>query len=85
VNFGSNIFLPNIPPYRVNDYGYDVGSGVKNKVAYASLLLSYEMKPNLFLEVNAVYHKQSALSVSNNTSVIYAGIRWNMHRREFDF
>lgn len=85
VNYGSNIFLPNIPPYRVNDYGYDVGSGVKNKVAYASLLFSYEVKPNLFLEVNAVYRKQSALSVSDNTSVIYAGIRWNMHRREFDF
>ncbi|MGN6399278.1 MAG: hypothetical protein ACTHMD_02420, partial [Flavisolibacter sp.] len=85
VNYGSNIFLPNIPPYRVNDYGYDVGSGVKNKVAYASLLLSYEVKPNLFLEVNGVYRKQSALSVSDNTPVIYAGIRWNMHRREFDF
>ncbi len=85
INYGNNIFLPNIPPYRTSDYGFDVGAGVKNKIGYASLLLSYELKPNLFLEVNAVYRKQSALAVSQNTSVIYAGIRWNMHRREFDF
>ena len=85
VNYGGNIFLPNIPPYRTSEYGFSVGSGLKNKIAYASLLLSYEWKPNLFLEVNAVYRKLSASGISGNTSVIYAGIRWNMHRREFDF
>jgi hypothetical protein len=85
VNFGSNIFLPNVPPYRTSEYGFNVGSGVKNKVAYASMLLSYELRPNLFLEANAVYRKQSALGVSANTVIVYAGIRWNMHRREFDF
>ena len=85
VNYGGNIFLPNIPPYRTSEYGFSVGSGLKNKIAYASLLLSYEWKPNLFLEVNAVYRKLSASGISDNTSVIYAGIRWNMHRREFDF
>jgi hypothetical protein len=85
VSYGGNIFLPNIPPYRASEYGYHVGSGVKNKIGYASLLLSYELRPNLFLEMNAVYRKQSALGISENTSVIYAGIRWNMHRREFDF
>ncbi len=85
INYGNNIFLPNVPPYRTNDYGFHVGSGVKNKVGYASLLLSYELKPNVFLEMNAVYRRQSALGVTSNTSVIYAGLRWNMHRREFDF
>ncbi|MGZ3895877.1 MAG: hypothetical protein ACXVBN_00415 [Flavisolibacter sp.] len=84
-SFGSNIFLPNVPPYRTSEYGYGVGSGVKNKIAYASLLLSYQLKPNFFLEMNAVYRKQDAPGLSENTSVIYAGVRWNMHRREFDF
>jgi hypothetical protein len=85
VSYGGNIFLPNVDPYRKQDYGFNVGSGVKTKTAYASLLLSYELKPNLFIESNAVYRKESALGVSTNTFVIYAGIRWNMHRREFDY
>lgn len=85
VNFGNNIFLPNTPPYRASEYGFKIGSGVKNKVAYASILLSYELRPNLFIETNAVYRKQTALGTSANTFVLFAGIRWNMHRREFDF
>ena len=85
ISFGSNIFLPNSFPYRTSDYGFEIGSGVKTKVAYASFVLSYELKPNLFLETSALYRKQSALAKSGNTTVIYAGIRWNMHRREFDF
>ena len=85
VSYGSNIFLPNIPPYRSMEYGYYVGTGVKTKVAYASALLSYEWKPNLFFETNAVMRRENALAKASNTFIIYAGIRWNMHKREFDF
>lgn len=86
VNYGGNIFLPNSPPYRTFDYGYEVGSGTLNKVGYASVLLSYEVKPNFFVEANGVYRRQTALSVTNqNTTVISAGVRWNMHRRDFEF
>ena len=86
ISYGSNIFLPNVPPYRTMDYGYEVGSGALNKVGYASLLLSYELKPNFFVEANAVYRSQVAPSTADrNTTVISAGVRWNMHRREFDF
>lgn len=87
-NYGSNIFLPNNRPYRTKDYGFDIGSGVRTKTALASLLLSYELKQNLFLEAHALYRKEwsaSALLPSGNTFVISTGIRWNMHRREFDF
>ena len=84
-NFGSNIFLPSV--LRTADYGYEVGSGALAKVGYASFLLSYELKPNLFFETNAVVRKQNAYAnvETKNTFVIYAGIRWNMHRREFAF
>jgi hypothetical protein len=87
-SFGSNILLPNIPPYRDGDYGYSIGSGWKTNVFYASFLLSYEWKENLFLELNAVVRRQQAKTppVSTvNTSVITLGLRWNMHRREFDY
>ena len=86
-NFGSNIFLPNRTPFRTSEYGYEVGGGALTKVAYASLLLSYELWPNLFLETNAVVRKQTAYASvpAQNTFIVYAGIRWNMHRREFAF
>ncbi|MDQ3551572.1 MAG: hypothetical protein M3413_08595, partial [Bacteroidota bacterium] len=88
VSFGGNIFLPNVPPYRTKDYGYTIGNGISTKTALASFLLSYEFRPNLFFEANALYRKQTvALSTvtPKNTFLISAGVRWNMHRREFDF
>ncbi len=87
-SFGSNIFLPNTPPYRQGDYGYENGSGWKTSVFLASFLLSYEWRENFFLELSAVARKQktkTAPLVSANTSVISFGLRWNMHRRDFDF
>jgi len=88
VSYGSNIFLPNIPPYRVGDFGHSLGSGWQTNVLYATFLLSYELRENLFLELNASYRKQetkTAPLVSKNSSIVSFGLRWNMHRREFDY
>jgi len=87
-SFGSNIFLPYQPPYRTGDFGYTIGSGWKTNVFYASFLLSYEWRENFFLELNAVYRKQDTKTppiTSSNTSIVSFGVRWNMHRREFDY
>ncbi len=87
-SFGSNIFLPNVAPYRMGDYGYNIGSGWKTDVFYASLLLSYELRENLFLELNGLIRKQetkTAPLTDKNISVFTFGLRWNMHRREFEF
>ena len=87
-SFGSNIFLPNNITYRKKDYGFDIASGWKTNVMYASLLVSYEWKENLFIELFGVIRKQETKTppiTSMNTSIISLGVRWNMHRREFDF
>ena len=87
-SFGSNIFLPNVTPPRDGDYGYSIGSGWKTNVLYASFLLSYELRENLFLELNAVVRRQETTTApltTANTSVITLGVRWNMHRRDFEF
>jgi hypothetical protein len=86
-SFGSNIFLPYISPYRTQEYGYNVGGSIKGKTAIASMLVSYEWKPNFFIELNFVSRKETATiaAPSKNSSIIYLGVRWNMHRREFDF
>ncbi len=88
VSYGSNIFLPNVPPYRVNDFGYDIGSGWKTNVLYASLQLSYEFRENLYVDLTGIYRSQKATTAplySINTNVVSFGVRWNMHRREYEF
>lgn len=87
-SFGSNIFYPNVAPFRQADFGYEIGSGWKTNVFIGSFLLSYEWKENLFLELSALFRKQdtkTAPIVSRNTSVISFGLRWNMHRRDMEF
>ena len=87
-SFGGNIFLPNVPPYRTKDFGFNLGSGQRNRVGLASFLVSYEWKPNLFFEGNAVVRKQTDTNSGvpgGDTFIISAGIRWNINRREFDF
>ncbi len=87
-SFGGNIFLPNIPPYRTGDFGYSIGSGRKTNVFLASLLVTYEIRENLFLELYALARREETKTpplASMNSTVITVGVRWNMHRREFDF
>ena len=87
-SYGSNIFIPNTPPYRTMDIGFDIGSGWQTNVAYLSFLLSYELRENLFLEANLVVRREETKTppiMTNNTSIFSFGVRWNMHRREFDF
>lgn len=88
ISYGSNIFLPNVLPYRDKEYGFDIGSGWKTNVLYGSLLLSYELRQNLFIEGNVVVRRQETKTpplLTNNTSVFTFGVRWNVGRRDFDF
>jgi hypothetical protein len=87
ISFGSNILLPDLPSYRLGDYGYSIGSGIRDKTLYSSLLLSYQLKPNLFLEANGVYRRENAdyPLPSTHTFVLYFGVRWNLARRNFEF
>lgn len=88
ISYGSNIFLPNGPPYRTMNFGYNIGTGWKTNVTYASFLLSYEWRQNLFFELNAVVRRLDTKTppiISQHTSIISFGVRWNMQRREFEF
>jgi hypothetical protein len=88
ISYGSNIFLYYTSPPRQGDFGHFIGDGWKTNVLFASFLLSYELRENFFLELNALYRKQetkTAPFTSSNTSVISFGVRWNMGRREFDY
>ena len=79
-NFGSNPF--ELYTTRTKDYGFDVGSGRKVKVFNASLVLSYELRENLFVEGSYMYRKYTAIA---DRSMFGIGIRWNAARREYDY
>ncbi|MBM3432551.1 MAG: capsule assembly Wzi family protein [Bacteroidetes bacterium] len=87
-SFGSNIFLPYNPPFRVGDYGYAVGSGRDTRVLLANLFVSYEWIRNLFVEAQAGYRRERSLTkpLSDIRTKWYSlGLRWNWMRREIDY
>jgi hypothetical protein len=87
-SFGSNIFLPNVPPYRMGDYGYTIGSGRDTRVLYSSLLITYEWVRNLYLEMQAGFRNERSLTspiIDRRTNWFSVGLRWNRMRREIDY
>ena len=87
-SFGSNIFLPNVPPYRMGDYGYSIGSGRDTRVLYSSLLITYEWVRNLYLEMQAGFRRERSVTnplSDRRTSWMSIGLRWNRMRREVDY
>jgi hypothetical protein len=87
-NYGSNIFLPNVSPYRVGDYGYFIGNGRDVRVFYSALYITYEWARNLFLELQAGYRKEKAIPVPSTDQRVRwfsLGLRWNRMRREVDY
>ena len=84
-NFGSNIFRNYTT--RVGDDGYKVGSGAKATCFNGTLLVSYELRQNLFLDAsfqNRTY-KIANQTGQSNTTLVTAGIRLNMFKRVYDF
>jgi hypothetical protein len=84
-NYGTNIFRLNSERPQ-GDYGYNLPSGPRTTGVNAQLLVSYELKENIYLEASALIRRWKADLVGNmNTSLITAGIRMNMFRREYDY
>ena len=87
-SYGGNIFLPNTSTYRKRDYGYKIGDGRQSKGFYASLLVSYELRENMFLDLSFVKRKlniTTAPAVITDATIISGGFRININRRDFEF
>ena len=85
-NFGTDIFRGNTT--RSGDYGYSLPTGPRSTGINAQVLVSYEVKENLFLEASALIRNLKtaiAEAPERKTAVISAGIRMNMFRREYDY
>jgi hypothetical protein len=84
-NFGSNPFLDNTS--RTGDYGYGLGSGRKTTCFNGLLQLSYELRENLYLELTAQRRnfRFDDENLENNSTLVTAGIRFNIGRRVYDY
>ncbi len=84
-NFGGNIFRNNT--VRPMDEGFVVGGGAKATCLNANILVSYELKPNLFLDASALARtfKIENVSGQSNTTLVTIGLRLNMFKKQFDY
>ena len=78
-NFGNSIFKSTNT--RSAEYGFSYGDAVKQNGVNANLWVAYEWKENFFIEANLTYRKLAERSGTLGT----VGVRWNMHRREYDY
>ena len=91
VNWGGNIFLPNdvkTQPFGGEfGYGNKTTQGVKNKFNIIHLLITYQLRNNVFFDLQ--YSIRSRNSVINEqdhtTQYFYIGARVNIPRRTYDF
>lgn len=84
-NFGGNIFRDYRT--RVANDGFKIGSGAKGKCFNGTFLVSYELRQNLFLDASLQHrtYKIDNQPGSSNTTLVTAGIRLNMFKRNYDF
>jgi hypothetical protein len=83
-NFGSN----NLKNYTTRTgNNFKIGEGNKATVLNSIVQVSYEWKENLYLDLSFQYrnYKLANIAGQTNTSVVTAGIRLNMFKRDHDF
>lgn len=86
VNYGQNILAPNSSS-RPREYGNVIGQGAKSQIAYLDLTISYMLKHNFYLDLQGTYRKEvnQVAALSQNTTALLFGVRWNVAQRRSDF
>ncbi len=86
-NAGGNIFRLDTDRYGIEE-GYKIGGGQKVTCINALLQLSYELRENLYFDLS---YQHRGYKIANNpsqntsASLITAGVRLNIAKREYDF
>jgi hypothetical protein len=84
-NWGSNIFLSHL--IRERDYDNETTQGVATSTTLLGLDLSYQLRHNVFLDLQYLYRKKDSElpERDNTTSILQAGVRINVAKQRFDF
>ncbi len=85
-NSGSNIFRTNTDRYGIEE-GYKIAGGRKATCLNGIFQVSYEFRQNLYFDLSLQHrrYKIENVAAQNNVTIISAGIRLNVFRREYDF
>jgi hypothetical protein len=85
VNYGGNIFESYLT--RVAESGFSVGSGSKATCFNGLLEVSYEFRQNLYFDISLQQrnYKIAGVSAESNSTLVTAGVRLNMFKRNYDY
>lgn len=86
-NFGSNIFME-YDTRSNGDFGIGLINGVPANCITLDGLVSYELRPNLFIDLGATNRRftyDNNFLPEQNTTYIYGGLRLNIARRDYNY
>ncbi len=84
-NYGGDIFKNYAT--RSGQDGFKVGSGRKATAFNGMFQVSYELRENIFIDATFQHRNYSIANVpgQSNTTLLTAGLRINMYKRDYDF
>ena len=84
-NWGGNVLKPYTPHPR--DFGNKVAQGNTTKQLHLDLTFSYQLKPNMFIDLSQIIRKTDALlnEFDNTSSFSSVSFRWNIGQRLHEF
>lgn len=85
-NFGSDLLQPN--DQNRTEYGNTIAQGLTINQIFLDLTVSYMLRHNLFLDLQATYRRQEAAELEELSSDLLFGqmaVRWNLPQRRADF
>lgn len=84
-NWGKNISYAYYS--RPREYGNEIGQGVLTNLYIADLIVSYMVRHNIFIDLQATYRKTGSQLGLFDTEALFANIafRWNIGERRWDF
>ncbi|MTI31161.1 hypothetical protein [Xanthovirga aplysinae] len=67
---------------REQEYGNTIGQGVKNELFYGDFIISYQLKHNLFVDLQQIYRKLDSEDVLLDDKSLFSSLalRWNIGR-----
>lgn len=86
-NFGSNIFME-YDTRSTGDFGIGLINGVPANCLTLDGLVSYELRPNLFIDLGATNRRftyDNNFLPEQNITYIYGGLRLNIARRDYNY
>jgi hypothetical protein len=84
-NYGSNILRDNSKNRK--ELGNTIGQGAKNDIVFGSLMLSWQLKHNLFIDANVILRQSKCPlpAYNNNSTITSLALRWNIPQRLYEF